>query len=400
MSSISALQGRLKELSTSLVQIHPLVSRLRNFTTAIGQDDEARLELGTEIHGQLKEAEAQLELLKVEVETLETASEGRRKGVDNEKELERERVIALAGRLAEDLKKTRGEFRTAQLQAKRNAEIAKRKERELLFSRSQSAERKRQSTEKLTQNELLLNSSNDVTAALRRTHQMMQAELSRSQFAQETLEQSTAALSSLSESYTSLDSLLSSSRNLIGSLLRSQKSDTWYLETAFYVVVGTIIWLLFRRILYGPMWWLVWLPLKLVAKFTFTILAAVGFSSKSVQPSLSAVPSDSLAPEIPLPTLGTETKIQTADGQAIWDEPPVVESKESRLIDRIGDTVDSNGDGVEEESAGKDGNQEHEETNIDDISPEERQRQAELPRNSKKRMYEATEVPKHGKDEL
>ena len=105
MSSISALQARLKELSTSLAQIHPLVSRLRNFTTAVGQGDEARLELGAEIHSLLKEAEIQLEVLRVDVEALETAPEGRRKGVDNEKELERERVVALAGRLAEDLKK-------------------------------------------------------------------------------------------------------------------------------------------------------------------------------------------------------------------------------------------------------------------------------------------------------
>lgn len=32
-----------------------------------------------------------------------------------------------------------------------------------------------------------MNASSDVTAALRRTHELMQAELSRSQFAQETL---------------------------------------------------------------------------------------------------------------------------------------------------------------------------------------------------------------------
>lgn len=83
--------------------------------------------------------------------------------------------------------RTRGEFRNAQLQAKRNAELAKRKERELLFSRSQSGERQKQSNEKLTQDDITINASNDVTAALRRTHQLMQAELSRSQFAQETL---------------------------------------------------------------------------------------------------------------------------------------------------------------------------------------------------------------------
>lgn len=83
--------------------------------------------------------------------------------------------------------RTRGDFRNAQLQAKRNAEVARRKERELLFTRSQSAERKKQSSEKLTQDDIVMNASNDVTAALRRTHQLMQAELSRSQFAQETL---------------------------------------------------------------------------------------------------------------------------------------------------------------------------------------------------------------------
>lgn len=84
--------------------------------------------------------------------------------------------------------RTRGDFRNAQLQAKRNAEAARRKERELLFSRSQSAERRKQSSnEKLTQDDIVLNASNDVTDALRRTHQRMQAELSRSRFAQETL---------------------------------------------------------------------------------------------------------------------------------------------------------------------------------------------------------------------
>jgi hypothetical protein len=72
------------------------------------------------------------------------------------------------------------------LQAKRNAELAKRKERELLLSRSTTSEKK-QTTERFTQDDLVLNASNDVTSALRRTHQLMQAELSRSAFAQETL---------------------------------------------------------------------------------------------------------------------------------------------------------------------------------------------------------------------
>ncbi|KAJ6067504.1 uncharacterized protein N7446_004541 [Penicillium canescens] len=131
MSSTIGLQGRLKELSTALGQTQPLVNRLRDFTASIGQGDEARLELGSEIHSRLKEAEQELELLRVDVEALETGTDSRRKASasQGEKEAERERVAAMAGRLAEELKRTRGDFRNAQLQAKRNAELAKRKER-------------------------------------------------------------------------------------------------------------------------------------------------------------------------------------------------------------------------------------------------------------------------------
>jgi hypothetical protein len=83
--------------------------------------------------------------------------------------------------------RTRGDFRGAQLQANRNAETARRKERELLFTRSKDDKDRQVPSEKFTQNDLVTNASSDVTAALRRTHELMQAELSRSQFAQETL---------------------------------------------------------------------------------------------------------------------------------------------------------------------------------------------------------------------
>ncbi|BCR91253.1 putative protein transport membrane glycoprotein Sec20 [Aspergillus chevalieri] len=380
--SPTTLHSRLKDLSASLGQIHPLVNRLRNFTTAVGQGDEARLELGTEIHTLLKEAEEQMELLRVEVEALESSMENRRKGLDSEKEAEKERVVVLAGRLAEDLKRTRGDFRNAQLQAKRNAELAKRKERELLFSRSQSSEARKQPSEKLTQDDLMVNASNDVTLALKRTHQLMQAELSRSHFAQQTLEQSTAAISSLSESYTSLDTLLSSSRKLANSLLRSQKSDTWYLETAFYIIVGTIAWLLFRRILYGPLWWLVWLPFRLMFRTVFAILGIVGITSKAVQSSQAV---DAVTVQ-QTPALAHEAQRAVPEGDAgdtAWErEAAREETDQDRMIDKVGRMVE---EGDKQEG-----------TNIDDISPEERKQRDDIPRNPKKRMYEEESV----KDEL
>lgn len=74
------------------------------------------------------------------------------------------------------------------MQAKRNADIAKRKERELLLSSARDGEGgPRKTQDKFTQGDLMVNASSDVTAALRRTHDLMQSELSRSQFAQETL---------------------------------------------------------------------------------------------------------------------------------------------------------------------------------------------------------------------
>ena len=84
------------------------------------------------------------------------------------------------------------QFRKAQLQAKRRAEAAKRKERELLFAGLKEGEGsashgRRKGQERLSQDDLVLGASSDVTAALRRTHNLMTSELERSRFAQETL---------------------------------------------------------------------------------------------------------------------------------------------------------------------------------------------------------------------
>lgn len=58
----------------------------------------------------------------------------------------------------------------------------------MLLSSARDGEGGRRKTrEKFTQGDLMVNASSDVTSALRRTHDLMQSELSRSQFAQETL---------------------------------------------------------------------------------------------------------------------------------------------------------------------------------------------------------------------
>jgi protein transport protein SEC20 len=147
-----------------------------------------------------------------------------------------------------------------------------------------------------------VNASSDVTLALRRTHDMMASELSRSQFAHDTLKESTAALAQLGETYSIMDTMLSSSRNLLGTLLRSQKSDTWYLETAFYVLAATICWLVFRRFLYGPLWWFVWFPVRIFFRSLIGVLTGIGLlGGKAAETAISVtsvVASSSATPTV------------------------------------------------------------------------------------------------------
>lgn len=206
------------------------------------------------------------------------------------------------------------------------------------------------------------------------------------------LEQSTAALSSLSESYSSLDSILSSSRTLVSSLLRSQKSDTWYLETAFYLVIGTIIWLVFRRIFYGPLWWMLLLPLKMAYRVAFTLLGAVGLASSASQ--TTAVGS--------VVTPGTTTSMQNTpsavpDITARDHAASVGESSEPSAESILQDIENMTEQTQQQEQRRVPKDQE---TNVDDISPEERARQDAMPRNPKKRVWENTEDQETNVDDI
>lgn len=162
------------------------------------------------------------------------------------------------------------------MQAKRNRDSARLRNRENLYAGTltgrSAAAKQPQQHQHLTEDDLVAAASSDITLALKRTHRLMVSELSRSEFANSTLAHSSEALSSLNSSYASLGSLLSSSRALVRSLMHTQKSDTWYLETTVYVLIGTIAWLVFRRLLYGPMWWIVWFPMKFPLKAAFEII--------------------------------------------------------------------------------------------------------------------------------
>ncbi|KAF2281302.1 uncharacterized protein EI97DRAFT_429351 [Westerdykella ornata] len=300
------LLARLSTLSESNKATQQLIQRLAKLdfqpgTVSAGSEDgDARVELSSEIHDNLKQLDEEFEILRLEVEdvvqplqrSLNRDSARRR---DSARDAEKGRLAVLLARVEEDLKSSRTQFRKAQLAAKRNADRAKLKERELLFSSLQSDSpstppsnhRRRIANSNLTEQEVLAGAASDITAALRRTQALMQSELSRSRFAQETLEQSTAALQELGEKYTDLNTLLSKSRTLVTTLLKSQKSYTWYLETTLYILITTVIWLIFRRWLYGPITWFVVWPLKLVFRVAFAVIPSAGVAKSPSSSSLA-----------------------------------------------------------------------------------------------------------------
>ncbi|KAI4093946.1 MAG: hypothetical protein LQ344_002544 [Seirophora lacunosa] len=382
--NIPNLTDRLQNIHDAHKQTLHLIHRLSKLPATPGSSSldleaaDARLELSAEIHQSLKEQEEEFELLQQEVDdqtgTAAWTSSARRR--DSERERERTALAAQVARLGEDQKLARSQFRKAQLQAKRNGEAAKRKERELLFARVQDGEPgsgsgRRKGQEQISKDQLEANASADVTAALRRVHSLMQSEVSKSQFALETLR-------------------------------GSFKSDTWYLESAFWILVVTIGWLVFRRILYGPGWWLLYLPTTVLWRLTsFAIrfvhgasgflAAAVGVKSQSTSIVQASQRVTSNLQEQPtateaIPTINrgmTAPSIRVGGGGKGQPRPQPAQEEQRSMSDTVAEMAEkasevgvSSGTGMEQNEQG---------TTL-------RERGSDEPPNPKKRMFEEKTV--------
>jgi protein transport protein SEC20 len=394
-----SLSQRLQSLADTYKSTLAQIAELRNFnsTTYSGDSaDEHRLELATEIHESLREQEDTLEILKQELDDDVHVS---RRHESTSRETERERNADMVIRLSEDIKSARAQFRKAQLQAKRTADAEKRKEREQLFAdRKQDdgggggggqSRRNRPAThEKLTQDEIAMRAAEDVTIALRRVHQQMEGELSVSQFAQQTLEESQQALESLAVSYAGTTDLLKASRGFVSQLVRSNKSDTWFLKTSFYLLAVTIAWLFFRRILYGPIMLFIWWPVKLMWWTTMTAFGMMGLGGKG-EVSVSSLGRPSLTISMPgmnpagIPTHAPGVQVKSmhlpnkGGGSGHMRRDVQQDEAEDSMIEKIARMMDDEEEGVE----------------TDNLSEEERLAQEDQPRNPKKRMMEVDVEP-------
>ncbi|KAH7364560.1 protein transport membrane glycoprotein-like protein Sec20 [Rhexocercosporidium sp. MPI-PUGE-AT-0058] len=409
--SFQIISERLKALQESNTQLKELIERLAtiNFqpgSVPLGGDDDGEenvmQELAAEIHQLIREEEEDFELLNEEVEELD----GGKRGSEMEQQKGELKGAVMRGR--RELKLCQTSFRKAQITAKRSLEAAQRAERDLLLqsyleprsdtsSPAPGQHRRTQQNIELSKDEKTVNASSDVTIALRRTHDMMASELARSKFAHETLNESTAALAQLSETYSTLDTLLSSSKNLLGTLLRSQKSDTWYLETAFYILLTTIVWLVWRRLLYGPTWWLVWFPMKMFIKGwmgVFTTMGLLGGDlpsssvSVGVSPVLSSVVNQatvvhSSGTRGPRPTGGPPGAQHVQVGGGGRGAP--MRQGQGSVPERSGESVSEQVGRIIDESQNHEG---ADETSVKDSQEGEQVSEEAEPRNPKKRMWE------------
>ncbi|KAK7418974.1 Protein transport protein sec20 [Neonectria magnoliae] len=382
--SFEGLQERLTALQETTTQLKELIDRLAALKFEPGSvplttDEENSVsgELGAEITHALRDAEEDQELLQEEVEYF--------RGAEHDKARLREGVT----KLGKELASCRFSFRKARLAAKNSLVQAQRLERELLVrSYSQPSSRtsspmpgeerppvitrhRHQLAEQssLTEDDQqIVGASSNVTSALRRTHDLIAAELDRSEYAHQTLTESSAALKQLNESYGDLDTMLASSKDLLGTLLRSQKSDTWYLQTAMYMLMVTGAWLVFRRILYGPLWWLVWLPVRLLFGTGVKVGGAVMQGGSALGGSGKE-------------EVGQDNKQISVDGLPSKDLPTA----------RVGDeTTDGNSESVLED-VDKIIDAVNEAEKVGNI-PKEREGEVNGARNTKKRMWEEPKV--------
>ncbi|KAI1386975.1 Sec20-domain-containing protein [Hypoxylon trugodes] len=396
------LQDRLAVLQDATNQLKELIDRLANFDFQPGsvplgasEDDNVGAELSTEINQVLREQEEELELLREEIVDVRPGKNG--SGSQHDKE----RLKEGANRLELELQNCRKAFRRAQITAKHNLQQAQRQERELLyasFSNPRSGASSPLPTDPTTTNstttaanlltrrkprpqqtkeEQLISASSDVTDSLRRTHDLMASELAKSDFAHNALRESTAALSQLSDTYGSLDAMLASSRALLTTLLKSQKTDTWYLQSAFYLLLGTVCWLVFRRLLWGPTWWLVWLPLKLVFRTAVVVTGVAKRGSQGLGTTEGAV--TATMPQAQMNNEGVHTAQVSFASQVPQESSESVMGEVERITNETGEEQSTGGNDTQGEQEG--------ETVL-------RERREDEPRNPKKRIMEEDPNPR------
>ncbi|KAK9365680.1 Sec20-domain-containing protein [Lipomyces kononenkoae] len=245
---MASLESSIDKLVTVHTAIALQITQLLKLTT---DDEFERSRLASTIHNQLREADILLEEADNLLQDYDDAGDG---------EFSKS---ALAGKLhevKEDLKLDRSSYRKAQLVSRRSTLNTQRQERELLFASAKSHQRGAGTSSSPVSN--ALRTAEEATAALRRTHRLLEAEIARSSLSLEVLDESNTALKKLTKQYTAFDMVLGMSRRVISVLEQADKWDKIYMISAMGFLLLVVCWILWRRVFKGPVRLVVWTIVK------------------------------------------------------------------------------------------------------------------------------------------
>lgn len=198
---------------------------------------DAREELVANIQTRIRNYQSALEALEFEINDVAQVET-------------RKRYLVSLDRLKENLRLAGSKFRNAQFQARENDRLNIRQQREALFgdpSKQQSSETKR--LQNMSTDDRILEASNDITASIRRMHNMAQTEAMKSAINVEELDMSTKQLKQLESKYTAFDIMLGGSQRLIRHLEQADKWDRIYMQAALAFLGAVVLWIVWHRII-------------------------------------------------------------------------------------------------------------------------------------------------------
>ena len=231
------METKIKNIEQESRQVSGYISRLGHSPGPASIHQELQATIKEAIHSIAKE----LDYVRTFVEDEE----------DNKTRQAQELTIR---KLSEDLSNHRALYRKAILKAKNNLENSHATDRNLLFDGRKGTSRRAEYS-----NNAVLQASSDVTAELRRTHEMMSNELSKSSLSQELLQQSSQTLETLHEEYSAFQSILAGSKRLLKELETADRADRLWIWASLSFFLTVVAWILYRRIISKGVNLMVWI---------------------------------------------------------------------------------------------------------------------------------------------
>ncbi|ANB11438.1 Sec20p [Sugiyamaella lignohabitans] len=253
----------IEEAITRQLDSYHLLLELITRLHTLSSSKEVRQELADLIQRRIKEYDTATESLEIQIENHVSQTDPNRK-----------RYLVSLDRIRENLRLAKVRFRKAQIQSKKNTELAWIKERELIFRPPREDDKSKSSTNghskdsggsgkrELSTQDMLVSKSEDITAKLRHVHQMAQTEVVKSSLNIDELDYSTKTLRELEHKYSAFDVMLNGSQRLVRHLEEADKWDRIYMLASLGFLALVVAWILWRRIFKAPTMLVLWVMLK------------------------------------------------------------------------------------------------------------------------------------------